>query len=265
MLISLEIWLNLLQLNDMDLNTLVDFLNTTFQVNKIQDFPNAFNGLQLENEGCISKIVGAVDANRSSIEAAIQQGADLLFVHHGLYWDGVQPMIGPVWELYREAMQANLAIYSLHLPLDVHPLYSHNREIARALDLSIDGSFAHFMNQSCGLICQNNSKKSLQHSLEKIFPKSLHKLCFGGVPQRVGIVSGSGGQELLKEMLKANIDTLITGEVRYAAVSFAQLHKLNIYACGHYATECFGVKSVLNLLHQHTGLPCEFIDTFCEL
>ena len=243
MLISLEIWLNLLQLNDMDLNTVVDFLNTTFQVNRIQDFPNAFNGLQLENEGRISKIVGAVDANRSSIEAAIQQGADLLFVHHGLYWDGVQPM----------------------MPLDVHPLYSHNREIARALDLSIDGSFAHFMNQSCGLICQNNSKKSLQDSLEKIFPKSLHKLCFGGVPQRVGIVSGSGGQELLKEMLKANIDTLITGEVRYAAVSFAQLHKLNIYACGHYATECFGVKSVLNLLHQHTRLPCEFIDTFCEL
>ena len=249
----------------MNLDYLVNFLNTTFQVDQVRDFPNAINGLQLGNNGSVSNIVGAVDANRESIEIAIQSKADLLIVHHGLYWEGVQPIVGPIFDLFYKAIQANLAIYSLHLPLDIHPIYGHNKGIADALNLFVDESFACFMNQPCGLICHGSKDGNLHQKLQHLFPGSLHSLCFGRVPERIGIVAGSGGQEVLKEALEKNVDTLITGEVRYSAVSFAQLHKLNVYACGHYATESFGIKSLLSLIHSHSHLPCEFIDRFCEL
>lgn len=251
----------------MQLKSIVDFLDETFSVKKLQDFPNAWNGLQLANNGEIKKIVGAVDANRYSIEKAIEQGADLLCVHHGLFWSGAQPLVGPIYELYKAAMAANLAIYSVHLPLDSHPGYGHNVSIARHLKLSVEGTFCEYMQQPCGLICQDNQneKMTLSERLRALFP-NLHTLNLGPeMPQKIGIVSGSGGQDLLEEAVRCGIDTLITGEVRYSAVSFAQLHRLNIYACGHYNTECFGIKNILDLIANKFHVSCEFIDIPCDL
>ena len=251
----------------MQLKPVVDFLDETFSVKKLQDFPNALNGLQLANNGEIKKIVGAVDANRCSIEKAIKLGADLLCVHHGLFWSGAQPIVGPVYELYKTAMAANLAIYSVHLPLDSHLDYGHNVSIARHLKLSVEGTFCEYMQQPCGLICRDNQNEelALAERLLILFPK-LHALNFGPeIPQKIGIVSGSGGQDLLKEAVRCGIDTLITGEVRYSAVSFAQLYRLNIYACGHYNTECFGIKNILNLVSKKFESPCAFIDIPCDL
>ena len=250
----------------MQVNLIVDFLNETFSVKQLQDFPNAFNGLQLANNGEVHRVVGAVDANRCSIEAAIKLEADLLCVHHGLYWSGIQPMVGPIYEMYKAAMDANLAIYSVHLPLDSHKVYGHNVSIAHNLNLHVDGAYCEYMQQTCGLVCYDEDEKlSLSQRLRQLFP-NCHALNFGPeIPHKIGIVSGSGGQSLLEETIRQGIDTLITGEVRYSAVSFAQLHRLNIYACGHYATECFGVKNILNLIASRFSIPCQFIDIHCEL
>lgn len=249
------------------LKRIVDFLDETFSVKKLQDFPNAFNGLQLANNGDVHKIVGAVDASRCSIEKAIKLGADLLCVHHGLYWSGVQPMVGPIYELYKTAIDANLAIYSVHLPLDSHKTYGHNISIARDLDLEVEAPFCEYMQQSCGLVCREKAQisASLDERLYKIFPR-MYALNFGPkIPQKIGIVSGSGGQNLLDEIVRCGVDTLVTGEVRYSAVSFAQLHHLNIYACGHYNTECFGVKNMLTLIADKFSIPYQFIDIPCDL
>lgn len=251
----------------MHLTAIVDFLDKTFSVKNRQDFTNALNGLQLANNGDIKKVVGAVDASRYSIEEAIKLGADLLCVHHGLYWSGVQPIVGPIYELYKAAIDANLAIYSVHLPLDSHPSHGHNVAIAQHLKLSIEGTFCEYMQQPCGLICQDNQdeKLALSERLYALFP-SLHALNFGPKnPHKIGIVSGSGGQALLEEAVHCGIDTLITGEVRYSTVSFAQLHRLNIYACGHYNTECFGIKNLLALVANKFPVSCEFIDIPCDL
>lgn len=251
----------------MQLKSVVDFLDETFSVKILQDFPNALNGLQLANNGEIKKVVGAVDANRDSIEKAIAQGADLLCVHHGLYWSGVQSLVGPTYELYKEAIDANLAIYSIHLPLDSHHDYGHNASIAHHLKLSIEGTFCECMQQPCGLICLDNQSDNLTLSkrLYTLFPK-LHALNFGPeIPHKIGIASGSGGQGLLEESVRCGIDTIVTGEIRYSALSFAQLHRLNIYACGHYNTECFGVKNLLKLIAEKFSIHCEFIDMPCDL
>ena len=245
------------------LEEIIAFLDSTFNVANLEDFPNAFNGLQLANDGHVHKVVGAVDANPASIERAIAQKADLLCVHHGLYWNGVQPMVGTIYDLFRKAMEANLAIYSLHLPLDSHPQLGHNISIARQLNLKNVGCFCNYFQQNCGIICDASSEtvETLQQRIKALFPNGHHALLYGPYSlNKIGIVSGSGGQDLLNEMVKCRIDTLITGEIRYSALSFAQLHHLNIFACGHYATECFGVKNLVNLLQQQFQLPCEFLD-----
>ena len=245
------------------LEEIAAFLNSTFDVDAAGDFPNAFNGLQLANDGCVHKVVGAVDANPASVERAIEQEADLLCVHHGLYWNGVQPMVGPVYDLFQKAMEANLAIYSLHLPLDSHPSFGHNTSIARALNLREAGYFCNYFEQNCGLICDGGgeSVEVLQQRIKNNFPNGHHALLYGPCyVNKIGIVSGSGGQDLLNEIVKSQIDTLITGEIRYSAISFAQLYRLNVFACGHYATECFGVKNLLSLIENQFHLPCEFLN-----
>ncbi len=251
----------------MNLKKILEFLDGTFKTKEVQDFPNAFNGLQLSNNGIVDKIVGAVDANRFSIEKAIDEKAQLLIVHHGLFWNGVQPIVGPLYDLYKKAMDANLAIYSIHLPLDMHPQWGHNSTIASRLKLTIEGKFAYYKDQACGLICSDKIETlPLEQRLQALFPSSLHRLKFSqNKPNCIGIVSGSGGLEVLQDVLSHSVDTLITGEIRYSVVSFAQLHSLNIFACGHYATECFGIQNILHLLQENFQMPCSFIDDFCEL
>lgn len=248
------------------LETIISFLDETFQTRQIEDFPNACNGLQLGNNGFVTRIVGVVDASVNVINAAIEQKADLLCVHHGLTWRGLQPLTGALHDLYKRAMEANLAIYSLHLPLDGHPTYGHNALIAKALDMSIETSFTSYKGRPYGCICEGMTLDELNRRLKALFPRLYRAFCYGSdQPRRIAIMSGSGGQECLEELVKSGIDTLITGEIHYSAISFAQLYKLNLFACGHYATECFGIKALLRLLHEKTQLPCEFIEDFCAL
>jgi putative NIF3 family GTP cyclohydrolase 1 type 2 len=87
----------------------------------IQDYPNAVNGLQLQNSGRVSHVAAAVDASRAVIENAVALGADLLLVHHGLFWSGLRPLSGPDYERISSAIRSDLAVYSSHLPLDLHP------------------------------------------------------------------------------------------------------------------------------------------------
>lgn len=248
------------------LNSIISFLDETFQTRQIEDFSNACNGLQLENNGSVTRIVGAVDASVDVINAAIEQKADLLCVHHGLTWRGLQPLTGALYDLYKRATEANLAVYSLHLPLDGHPTYGHNALIAKALDMSIETSFTSYKSRPYGCVCSGMTLDELSRRLKPLFPRSYRAFCYGSEqPKRIAIMSGSGGQECLEELIRSDIDTLVTGEIRYSAISFAQLYKLNLFACGHYATECFGIKALLRLLHEKTQLPCEFIEDFCAL
>ncbi|MBP5191439.1 MAG: Nif3-like dinuclear metal center hexameric protein [Opitutales bacterium] len=247
------------------LQTIVTFLDETLQTRTIPDYPNACNGLQLENNGKVTRIAGAVDANVHIIEAAIAQKADLLFVHHGLTWQGLKPMTGPLYRLYQQAMAANLAIYSAHLPLDSHPTYGHNVQIAKVLGLKIEGGFAFYNKNSFGWLCQGIERETLCHRLQALFPRSFHPILYGSLhPQKIAIVSGGGGSSV-EEMIASSIDTLITGEVHYSVVSLAQLYRLNLLVCGHYATECFGVQALLPVLQERMQIPCFFIENFCEL
>ncbi|HEV3209472.1 MAG TPA: Nif3-like dinuclear metal center hexameric protein, partial [Chthoniobacterales bacterium] len=117
------------------LNTICNFLDDFLKIKEIEDYPNAFNGLQLENDGRVKKIGAAVDASEATIQLAIGENVDLLIVHHGLFWGGLSAITGAYYRKLRRSIVANLAVYSAHLPLDLHPELGNNILLAKALGL----------------------------------------------------------------------------------------------------------------------------------
>src|SRR5690606_3629013 len=116
-------------------------LDAELRIAEIPDYSGAMNGLQLENGGTVTKVAAAVDASLPVVEAAVAQGADLLVVHHGMFWQGARPVTGAFYRKIRTAIEGGLAIYSAHLPLDVHPSMGNNALMMRALDLQPVESF----------------------------------------------------------------------------------------------------------------------------
>ena len=115
-----------------DLQTVTAFLDGILSVDSIPDASRALNGLQLENGGAVSRVAAAVDGSEKAIHAALETGADLLLLHHGIFWQTMQPITGIAYRKLKAAMDGNLAIYAAHLPLDVHPVYGNNALLAKA-------------------------------------------------------------------------------------------------------------------------------------
>ena len=115
------------------LTEMVRYADEVLRVTEIEDYPNALNGLQIENSGEVTKIGAAVDASGHTIQTAVQREIDLLVVHHGLFWPGLQPVTGPHYRALKLALGYNLALYSAHLPLDLHPKIGNNVLLASAL------------------------------------------------------------------------------------------------------------------------------------
>src|SRR5947209_14826685 len=117
------------------LSEIVDYANEYLRVDEIEDWPNALNGLQIENSGKITKIGAAVDVSTRVLKAAAKKKVDLLIVHHGLFWPGLQPLTGSLRRQLKIAFENDIALYSAHLPLDVHSKVGNNAQLAAALGL----------------------------------------------------------------------------------------------------------------------------------
>src|SRR6266853_5580804 len=136
------------------LNQLVDYSNELLRIGEIADWPNALNGLQIENSGAVTKIGAAVDASTHAIDKAIERGIDLLLVHHGLFWPGLQPITGGRRRMLERILQHDLALYSAHLPLDVHSVLGNNAQLAGALGFENTEPFFEAKGQCIGLKTQ---------------------------------------------------------------------------------------------------------------
>jgi dinuclear metal center YbgI/SA1388 family protein len=246
-----------------DLSDLVHHLNALLRISELPDYPQALNGLQLESHsGRVSRVAAAVDASAPIIAEAIAQGADLLLVHHGLFWSGLQPCTGPVFKRLQPAMAAGLAVYSAHLPLDVHPELGNNAQLAAALGLQVSGSFLPYKGLPIGLICDADlSLTELEARLDKALQGARVHPCRGGAGhcRRVGICSGGSGSEVAAAAA-AGVDCFITGEGPHWSYTLAEELGLNVLYGGHYATETFGVKALAASLTQSHQLPWSFID-----
>ena len=228
---------------------------------EIGDYDGAVNGLQVENSGIVTRLAATVDASLATVKLAIAAKADLLLVHHGLFWNPSHPWTGKKYELLRLLIENNLAVYSSHLPLDAHPRLGNNARLATALGLKHLKPFFASHGQTIGFMSQTKiSRTGLAKKLERA-TGAPPKMIPGGneICERIGIVTGGAGGDLA-QAAGEGVDTFITGEGPHWTFALAEELGLNVFYGGHYATETFGVKALAAELAKKFKLPWEFLD-----
>ena len=242
------------------LKTIVADCDKILRTAGIGDYDNAANGLQAQNRGAVKKIAAAVDGSLSTVKLAIAAKANLLIVHHGLFWSARQPWTGKHYELLRLLVENDLAVYSSHLPLDAHPQLGNNAQLCAALGLKKLKPFFHSHGQTLGFKSQTKiSRAELAKRLERatgVKPRVIP----GGqtICRNIGVVTGGAGGEL-KQAAAEGVDTFVTGEGPHWTFALAEELGLNVLYGGHYATETFGVKALAAHLARKYGLSWEFL------
>lgn len=246
--------------------SIAQYLDSLLGTNAIPDYPGAFNGVQLENNGPINAIAAAVDVSRRTIEAVLQHRANLLLVHHGMFWGGVQPITGVVYDRLRLLIANDVAVYSSHLPLDAHPTFGNNALLAQILDLEPSGGFARYKTIDVGL--RGECDRPTDHILRRVaeFAKEhggavrCTSYPSGRTTHRWGICTGAGASsETLLEAKALALDTLIVGEGPHHTAVAAEDFGIVVMYAGHYATETLGIRAIADHLTSVFGIPSTFI------
>jgi dinuclear metal center YbgI/SA1388 family protein len=231
------------------------------RTSKIKDYDGAMNGLQVENSGAVTRIAAAVDATPQTVQLAVQAGANLLVVHHGLFWSPRQPWTGSNYKLVRALVRHDIAIYSSHLPLDAHPVLGNNARLCKALGFRNLRPFFAVKEQPLGFRAQTNMDRAeLQRRLANVLRNE--PLLVRGGPKTcraIGVVTGGAGADL-KKAFDEGVDTFITGEGPHWTYGLAEELGMNVLYGGHYATETFGVKALAEHLSRRFKVPWEFLD-----
>lgn len=241
---------------------IVSYADEHLRIGEIDDWPNALNGLQVENSGAATRIGAAVDASPRVVDAAIDAGVNFLIVHHGLFWPGLKPITGGRRRMIDRMLRHDLALYSAHLPLDVHSVLGNNAQLAAALGFENTEPFFEAKGQRIGLrINAAMSRDELAQKLEQSLGGAV-KMFFSGPAQTksIGLVTGGAGSEIY-EVGREGIDTFITGEAPHWAAVAAEELGVNLLLGGHYATETFGVRALAAHLSERFDLPWQFIDS----
>jgi dinuclear metal center YbgI/SA1388 family protein len=243
------------------LKEVVEFADSYLRIDEIEDWPNALNGLQIENSGRITKIGAAVDTSTHTFRAAAECSINFLLVHHGLFWPGLQPVAGGFYRQLKLALEGDIALYSAHLPLDLHADVGNNVLLARALGFETTEPFLETKGQLIG------RKTTASLRLDELIAKLEQSLgspvrCVGAGPMEtrsIGIVTGGAGSDIYA-VAEAGVDTFITGEAPHWAAVAAEELGVNLLLGGHYATETFGVKALAAHLSERFKIPWEFLD-----
>lgn len=245
---------------------IVQYLDDLLDTSSVPDFPNALNGLQFANGGSVHRIAAAVDFSLRTVVAAADAEADLLIVHHGMFWGGLQPIRGTIFERLKVLVMRDIAVYASHLPLDRHPLYGNNALLAAELGIEPSGEFARFKTISIGVTGESDLPTADLAARADTFARK-----YGGsvrtTPLEPGrrtrtwaICTGNGaGTETLNEARARGIDTLIVGEGPHHSAVDADESGITVIYAGHYATETLGVRAVTAHISDRFGVPWTFI------
>jgi dinuclear metal center YbgI/SA1388 family protein len=243
------------------LQSICNFLDEFLKIGEVEDYPNALNGLHLENDGQVSRIGAAVDASETTIEMGIDRQVDLLIVHHGIFWGGLNRLVGAQFRKIKRAVSTNLAVYSAHLPLDLHPEIGNNILLAQALELGRPEPFFLHKGQNLGFAVSTKiDRTELIGRLRRVLGRELW-VCPAGPTEvrRVGILTGGAGTQVEKAKAEG-VDTFVTGEGPHHTFALAEELGVNLIYGGHYATETFGVRALAERVASQFALPWSFLD-----
>lgn len=244
------------------LEELVAYLDTYLDIANVPDYPGAANGLQVQNSGTVRKIAACTDACQATIDAAVEMEADLLIVHHGLFWgDGLVPLTDRNYRRVHRLLSHDIAVYSAHLPLDAHAEVGNNVELARGIDLNVVDRFGEFEGCKIGVRGElATDRDDLARRLSGFLGCEPFLIPAGPEQvRRIGIVTG-GAASLISEACAAGLDTFITGEGPHHSYFEAEEWGLNVFYAGHYATETLGVKALASHISDRFGCDWQFID-----
>jgi dinuclear metal center YbgI/SA1388 family protein len=243
------------------LTEIVRYTDRFLRIRDVGDWDNALNGLQIENSGRVTRIGASVDISTRVLTEAAKQDVDLLIVHHGLFWPGLLPVRGALRRQLRIAFENDIALYSAHLPLDIHPRVGNNAQLVAALGLKSPQPFLEEKGQPVGLkIRASVTRTQLVRKLQNALNGPVKIFEFGPKQTRaVGVVTGAAGSEIYR-VAAEEIDTFITGEAPHWAAVAAEELGMNLLLGGHYATEVFGVKALAAHLSKRFKVPWRFID-----
>jgi dinuclear metal center YbgI/SA1388 family protein len=233
----------------------------------IPDYPPALNGVQLENRSPIRRVAAAVDFSSRTIDGALTAGANLLVVHHGMYWSGLRPLVGPAYARLRRLLEHDVAVYASHLPLDAHPEVGNAALLARELGLERESSFGRWQTIAVGARGSSDLETATLIERVRAFARRhggdaiASRAPANHRTRRWAIVTGAGATaESLREAAEANIDTLVVGEgPHWSAVDAEEMGLVVVYA-GHYATETLGVRALAGRIEQRFGIPWSFVE-----
>jgi dinuclear metal center YbgI/SA1388 family protein len=251
------------------------YLDDYLRVREVPDERNAVNGLQGENSGAIGSIIAAVDASQATIggagavagSRADGTAAPLLLVHHGLFWDGNVPVTGRRYRRMAALFESDIALYSAHIPLDLHPEVGNNVVLAERLGIRVEGWFGDYRGSALGAWGFAPPRWATRDALVAEVDRALGTYgagarLIGGGPDRVsrvGIITGGAGA-LIGAAREAGLDTYITGEGAHHTYFDAMEWGLNVIYAGHYATETLGVQALASHLADRFDLDWEFHD-----
>lgn len=244
------------------LSHLVGWWDEYLSLAAIDDYAGALNGLQVEGTRRVTRIGAATDACQRTIDRAIETGCEILLVHHGLFWGGVAPLVGPAYRRIAALIDGDVALYSAHLPLDVHDELGNNVLLAAALELPVEDRFgSHEALTGIGVLVRADlGRDELRERVARVCGGAV-KLIPGG-PERIGrlaIVTGAAGS-MIAQACAAGADALVTGEGRHHTFHEAMELGINVLYAGHYATETFGVRALAERTAEHFGIEHVFFD-----
>ena len=249
------------------LTEIVAFLDQELRTAEVPDAEPALNGLQLGNSGTVTKVAAAVDFSAQTVARAAALGATLLLVHHGMLWRGRERLVGAAYQRLRNAIEADLAVYSTHIPLDVHPRLGNNALLARELGLPTDGTFGRYKGVDIGVMGSADVATVELVELMRQFSAryGTHVIATEHAPERrtrrFAIITGSGADTgTIDEAHERGVDTLIVGEGPHHSAVQAMEQGIAVIYGGHYATETLGVRALGTLVSDRFRIPWEFVD-----
>jgi dinuclear metal center YbgI/SA1388 family protein len=251
---------------------IAQYLDEILDTAAVPDYPNAVNGLQLANNGGVSRIAACVDFSSRTVSQAVAENADFMLVHHGMFWGGIRPLTGAVYDRLKHLLEHDIAVYSSHLPLDRHDQFGNNVLLCEQLGLVPSGGFADFRGSPVGVRGEGNVATQQLVDRARSFARARggDAIVAGSHEERRttrwALCTGAGASaETLAEAAALDIDTLIVGEGPHHTAVDAEDRGIAVIYAGHYATETLGVAALAEhladrfdlewvMLHAPTGL-----------
>ncbi len=243
------------------LTTLVDEAERYLNAARISDY--CPNGLQVEGRPQVRRIVSGVTASQALLDAAVEADADVVLVHHGYFWKGENPCItGIKQRRLKTLLSHDISLLAYHLPLDVHPEVGNNVQLARQLDLIVEGPLEADNPRSVGLVgalAEPMSGRDFARKVYEVLGREPLLIEGDGLIHRVGWCTG-GGQGYIDQAIAAGVDLYLTGEASEQTVHSARENGISFIAAGHHATERYGVQALGDYLARRFALEHLFID-----